>query len=153
MASGEKNFVKRVMDNLKKEGMVFQRHEDLYSVGVPDISYSHPEVPGSGWIEAKSVKEWPKRSTTTLKMKHFTPQQSAWIYRHGSVNKRTWLLLEVERDVFLVPWYQVLPIRKGEWTRADFFHKVHECWAGKLDYSALYWALTRRCDASKTRYH
>jgi hypothetical protein len=141
MPTGEKNFVKRVMDNLKKRGMKFQRHEDIYSTGIPDMSYDHPECTGSGWLEAKSVKEWPKRSTTTLKISHFTAQQSSWLLSHGAVNKRTFLLMEVGRSVFLVPWFDCLAIRKGEWTQHDFFTKVDYFWSGKIDYENLYWAL------------
>ena len=145
MATGEKNFVKRVMDNLKKRGMVFQRHEDLYSVGIPDMSYEHPDCMGSGWIEAKSVKAWPKRASTTIKMKHYTPQQVAWAMKHGLMNQRTWLLLEVDTFVFLIAYNQCRRVQQGLCTRYDLTQISSDYWGGRIDYDELYLHLGGPC--------
>jgi hypothetical protein len=123
------------MKNLRQRGVLIQRHEDMYSVGIPDMSYDIPGAEGSGWIEIKRVKEWPKRDATTLKIQHYTPAQKAWIYQHGCVNNRTFLFVQVEKDHFIFD--HIWALKVGNLTQAQMFQAATESWQGTINYDIL----------------
>ena len=72
----------------------------LANVGFPDwyITFPHCKI----LVEAKHIKEWPKRSRTGIKFKRFEPHQRAFIYKHGKFgNGGVFILVQVEDDILL----------------------------------------------------
>lgn len=55
----------------------WQRIEDAFSVGVPDINVCVPGI-GDVWIEAKNVVDIPKRPTTPVRP-GLRPEQVVWL--------------------------------------------------------------------------
>lgn len=98
-------------------------HEDLVTVGIPDVSYGACNI--SGWIELKSMDAWPKRATTKVKIKHFTPEQKRWMLKRGIASGYVWLLLRVDQEWLLLDYvsaqwvgdYTVEQLREeAQWT-------------------------------------
>ncbi len=88
------------------------RHEDLLNSGTPDVSFGCAGV--QGWIELKYIPEWPKHLGTIVAVKHFTPQQKAWLMRRGNMGGRCWFLLKVgQTEWLLYDHYSLLDIGKG----------------------------------------
>lgn len=70
------------------------RVENPIHPGTPDVNLADGR-----WIELKSVDSWPVRSSTLLRIGHFTPQQRVWLYRRWKfAPDSTYLLLEVRAD-------------------------------------------------------
>lgn len=64
--------------------------EDSINSGIPDVVAQL--APGrTRWIEVKHIKAWPKRVTTGVRLKHFSPAQIGFLMSwHGA-----WVLLGV----------------------------------------------------------
>jgi hypothetical protein len=121
-----------------------QRHEDRYSLGVPDVSYSALQV--NGWIELKECHEWPVRSETVLRIKHYTEDQRGWLFRHGERGGYCWLLLQVGKDYLLFNHLQAQGVG-ATYTRQDCFEKCTASWQGELPLLKLLEILTRKYHA------
>ncbi len=63
------------------------------SPGIPDVAYSFQDQ--HGWIENKSIQDWPMLKETEVKIKTFTPVQRYWLYKRGNIAGNCWLLLWV----------------------------------------------------------
>lgn len=103
-----------------------QRHEDEYSPDVPDVSYA---LRGrDGWIELKTIAEWPKRGTTAVNLDRLRPGQVNWLEsrgRHG--NGRCWLLLAVGTNMgsatwVLIPYHRIREVYDRTMTAEDLLH-------------------------------
>lgn len=70
----------------------FQRHEDMYSVGIPDLSYGVKGV--NGWIELKAYTEWP-----TGKLPHYTAKQANWLTQRGAHGGSCFILIRFGDDI------------------------------------------------------
>ena len=66
-----------------------QRHEDRYTKGIPDVSYSMSRV--NGWIELKSVTIEPEK---IVQVPHFTNDQRQWLKRHGRRGGNCYVFIE-----------------------------------------------------------
>lgn len=121
-----------VRNNMKKY-WIPQRIENLAEAGIPDVYYTMKLDGSGGWIELKHVPSWPKRETTALKIKHFTKEQMAWIRKHGRAGARVFVLLQVERDYFLLKWDEALNI--GKWKKSEYL-KISKFrrWKNRIDY-------------------
>lgn len=76
------------------------RHEDTVTIGVPDISFG---INGkNGWIEMKSLPDWPKTSRP-LKLHDLTIHQVKWIEKRLEFGGDCWILISVGRDFVLIP--------------------------------------------------
>jgi hypothetical protein len=79
-----------------------QRHEDRYTKGIPDVSYSMSRV--NGWIELKSITVDLK---SIIKIPHFTNDQRQWLKRHGRRGGNCYLFIEANhktnRTYILIP--------------------------------------------------
>lgn len=64
--------------------------------GTPDVNYIE------GWIELKWVEKWPARSSTPVRLPHFTPQQKLHLRRRWHLGGNAYLLLQVDQDWFLL---------------------------------------------------
>lgn len=67
------------------------RVENPIHPGTPDVNLCDGR-----WIELKCIEDWPPRSTSTVPIRHYTPQQRVWLYRRWKFAPgTTFLLLEV----------------------------------------------------------
>lgn len=80
-----------------------QRHEDKYSTGIPDISYSTNH---HGWIELKYLKSKPSGHDTVMRIKHYTAQQRNWLKKHGRKGGKCFILLQVDKCYMIFTWDQ-----------------------------------------------
>lgn len=93
---------------LKSMGADYQRHEDILSPGIPDISYALDGV--DGWIELKYRAAWPKRA----KLKLLDPAQAIWHMQRGQAgNGNVYTLAQIGREHYLVPSDYAKGIEKG----------------------------------------
>ena len=77
------------------EGLDPIRIEAETPLGVPDVNYK------DGWVELKYVKEWPKRESTPLRLRHFTPEQRSFLSQREKSGGHAFLLLGVGEQVLL----------------------------------------------------
>lgn len=70
--------------------------ENGVGVGTPDVSFA------GGWLELKSLREWPKKPDTPLRIPHYTQQQRIWIYKHHEAGGLVMVLLKVADDWVLL---------------------------------------------------
>ena len=68
------------------------RHEDRLNLGVPDVSYTIKNT--NGWIEMKQIEKWPAKSTTPIKIKHFTAQQRQFLRTRANCFLLLWVRSE-----------------------------------------------------------
>jgi len=67
------------------------RVENPIHPGTPDVNLCDGR-----WIELKCITSWPARPTSTVPIRHYTPQQRVWLYRRWKCAPgSTFLLLEV----------------------------------------------------------
>jgi hypothetical protein len=67
------------------------RVENPIHPGTPDVNLCN-----GCWIELKCIANWPTRATSTVPIRHYTPQQRVWLYRRWKYAPgSTFLLLEV----------------------------------------------------------
>lgn len=74
-----------------------QRHEDKYSVGIPDLSYGVNGV--NGWIELKACDKWP-----TGGLPLFTNKQSNWLTDRGKTGGHCFILVRISSVILIFPW-------------------------------------------------
>lgn len=138
---------KTVQKNMGDKWKV-QRVENMVGPGTPDVYYTL--ISGDmGWLELKHEKEWPKRATTALKVDHFTPQQRGWLRRHGGFGAKVFVLIQVDKQYFLLDWEEAQNIggkhwdpkySKRPWTKEDYEELTYK-WERRINYSELYFAL------------
>lgn len=129
-----------VRDGLHKCGVLTAHHEDMLNVGVPDLSYSHAGV--HGWIELKWAAEWPARSTTPLRLPHYTKEQRHWLLSRGRAGGRCWLLLRVGREHLLFDHERAQHVGEMERCLVEACAKYHEA-LGRVDFELLTRILTK----------
>jgi hypothetical protein len=66
-----------------------RRCENVVDPGTPDIHYI------GGWIEDKSIAEWPKRPATVVAVDHYVPGQRGWHVRRRAAGGRVHVAFEV----------------------------------------------------------
>jgi hypothetical protein len=70
------------------------RVENPIHPGTPDVNLADGR-----WIELKCIAEWPVRATSSVQIRHYTPQQRVWLYRRWRYAPgSTLLLLEVRTE-------------------------------------------------------
>jgi hypothetical protein len=93
-----------------------KRIEDLIEKGTPDVVYCLSwlnEPAKMGWIELKKLRAWPGRSTTIVKLPHFTFDQVAFLESWGRKGAATFLLAQVGSDFLLFRWDVVREVQTG----------------------------------------
>lgn len=118
-----------------------QRVENPAGPGTPDVYYTM--LTGTmGWVELKHVDKWPVRASTALNINHFTPQQRAWLRRHGKAGCQCHVLLQVDTDYFLLDWEEAQNIggpywsenySERPWIKEDYFSLSCK-WSRCIDY-------------------
>ena len=70
------------------------RVENPIHPGTPDVNLCD-----GSWVELKTIKAWPSKATSIVKLSWYTPQQRVWLYRRWKYAPgTTHLLLEVRVD-------------------------------------------------------
>lgn len=111
-----------------------ERVENPASPGTLDVYYTMNSGI-MGWVELKHVHTWPKRDSTIIRVKHFSPQQKSFLRRHGRVGGNVKVLIQIEKDYFLFPWKSALRI--GEMVKEEFFENCQAHWKNRIDYNQL----------------
>lgn len=96
----EKSSVMTVRKHMTQAGAHFQRIEDAYQPGVPDVNMCLPGH-GDAWIEFKQMDEedLPKRATTPVKI-GLKPEQALWLRTRKNAGGRAVVCAKVHRT-----WY------------------------------------------------
>ena len=138
--SGEKTLWRYVQRNLKNRWDA-QRHEDSISRGIPDVSYA---IEGAdGWIELKSLDQWPVRPGTPVHIR-ITPEQVAWLETRGDAGGgRCFVLLRVGREHLLVRWCRCRSLLRDTITQAEIRATAEVSWEVGIDWDKLLWHLMR----------
>lgn len=79
------------------------RIENKVEKGTPDVNgcFNHNGKGVDVWIELKSLREWPVRATTCIRLPHFTKEQKQWLLDRAEAGGRAFLFVRVEREYFL----------------------------------------------------
>ncbi len=109
-----------------------QRHEDRFTPGIPDVSYS---ITRHGWIELKYLPTKPKKSSSILKIDHYTQDQRNWAIRHGRRAGLCFMLLQVNKTYMLFDWTKATLIGSTDFET----HKrlALGVWESKIDWRHL----------------
>lgn len=113
------------------------RHEET-TPGIPDVSYALNRT-GAGWIELKTLPDWPKKSKTAVAIKHLTPFQRRWMHERGQRGVPCWLFLRVDKEYLLFSW-SVLPLI-GKTTRDELYTMSVARWKNRVDWDEFERAL------------
>lgn len=104
---------------------MLERVENRVKKDTPDLylATKHGQAlrprPLQGWVELKVLDAWPKRATTAVRLAHWTTGQRYWALRHRAMGGCTWLLVQVEKTVYVFDAAEVA----GEidtWTRDEW---------------------------------
>ena len=90
-------------------------------LGIPDKTYSTKQGV-RGWIEAKFADSWPRRPSTPLRLPHYTAEQKAFLLLEGEFCGYCWLMVRVDRDIFLFDHYAAQDV--GNLCRADMIERA-----------------------------
>lgn len=105
-----------------------QRHEDVLAQGLPDVSFGC--AGRNGWIELKYIEAWPKKEDTIVRIKHFTPQQKAWLLRRQKMGGCCWLLLRVGATNDWLIFHPLKARFVGDMTEQEMFNAAAFIWSG-----------------------
>ena len=100
--SNERTMWAQLRPLLKRSELIFQRIEShSTNAGIPDLVFADGKK--VGFIELKFLKDWPKRETTPVRIRTFTPYQRSFLTKWSKFGSGTcFLLLRVGKKEFLV---------------------------------------------------
>lgn len=101
-----------------------QRHEDVYSSGIPDVSYGIRNI--NGWIELKYDAAFPVAYKTKLRK-----EQKPWLIARGLAAGNCYVLHQLGDLYMLIPYQNILEI-DGK-NQEDAFSLCEHVFYGKLD--------------------
>lgn len=82
-----------------------------------------------GWVEMKVLPDWPKRTTTAVRLDHWTSGQRYWSQRHRACGGRVALLVEIgATGEILVFRAADVATQIDTWTRQEWNWRA--VWAG-----------------------
>jgi hypothetical protein len=84
--------------------VAYQRIENTVLSGTPDFAYTIDGV--NGWIEFKVAHE-PKKESTPVKLRHWSPVQRAWM-TNRSESKTVFLVVRVGEYDFLLDYNEMI---------------------------------------------
>jgi hypothetical protein len=89
-----------------------QSHEDMYSEGIADLSFSARGV--NGWIELKQIAKFPDNAEVKIKPVKYTAEQVNWINRKQRFGGHSFVFVKVgNEDYFLFPACRARMVAKG----------------------------------------
>lgn len=82
-----------------------------------------------GWIEMKVLPDWPKRTTTGVRLDHWTSGQRYWSQRHRACGGRIVLLVEIAATGEILVFQAADAATKIDtWTRGEWLQRA--AWHG-----------------------
>jgi len=115
--------------------------ENLVMPGTPDVEYI------GGWIELKSLADWPARAQTPVAIRHFDIMQRIWLDRRCKRGGAAWLLLRVKRSWLLLDGSTAAAI-VGKATRQELIDRAVRYWPATPSDQDLLDAFRKTADAS-----
>jgi hypothetical protein len=114
--------------------IIYARHEDKVSLGVPDLSYA---AHGSGgWVELKRIRA-PLRPGSRLKVRHLTEQQKGFLALRGRFGQGAFVLVHVdEKDgtsAFYLWGHWQLDLLTDGLRYSDWRTRALGVWTGRPD--------------------
>lgn len=94
---------RQAIQKLKPYGVIHPIEVKITS-GVPDYAYALRcrNRTTDGWLEAKFLKEWPRKPATPVRLPSLKLRQVLWHERHHAVGGRVATLLQVGRSTYLL---------------------------------------------------
>jgi hypothetical protein len=126
--SAEKTMRKRVVAILRP--LHACSIENGVGAGTPDVNYAR------GWLELKSLADWPVGDETIFRVEHFTPQQRLWLRKRWLAGDVVHVLLKVADDWLLIDGW-LAAVHLGNTTRSDLITVSERVWEGGLDEAEL----------------
>lgn len=126
--SSEKDMRKRIVRVLRELDAV--SIENGAGVGTPDVNFV------GGWLELKSVDDWPARKDTSLRIEHFTAQQRVWLAKRRRAGGAAFVLLKVENDWLLFDGMDAALVL-GKRSQSELWDIAVASWPGGLDEEEL----------------
>lgn len=127
--SSERDMRKRVVRALKPLDAVSV--ENGCGNGTPDVNFA------DGWLELKSLPDWPTRPDTPVRLDHFTPGQRAWMLRRSLHGGRVYLLVKIADDWLLYRGCYLAARLIGNASRENMLEWACAKWLGGLDEGGL----------------
>jgi hypothetical protein len=128
-----------------KQGMMGKWHvtriESSAGNGVPDVSFGLKDK--QGWVELKYIPEWPKRSTTKVKLP-LRPEQKHWINARGSLSGHVWVLCRIQDDFYLLDHLAANLLVAGS-TKEYWDEYCTAHWVKRIDFDEFYGVLYNGC--------
>ena len=94
-----------------------ERVENRVKRDTPDIFVATPAW--AGWIESKVLPAFPKRSTTAVRLDHWTTGQRCFMQRLAPTAAKGWLVCRVADEVFVFNGAE-LATSGQDWTELDW---------------------------------
>lgn len=107
----------RLRPVLPRRGVHGARVENAVGTGTPDV-WLRTEAFGA-WLELKYSKAWPKRSTTLVRLRHFSTDQRRWLVREGAAGGHAGVLWQIDNEYLLFGWWHAPQL--GQCTRAELY--------------------------------
>lgn len=134
MRKRRENSLKKYLIRLMGTTWHAQSHEDMYSEGVPDLSFGLHGT--NGWIELKQIPKYPSSPESDMKPSEFTSQQVNWITKRGKKAGFCFVLIKVANDYYIFDWRAAKQIRNGatpEWYKTRCLGR----WQNSIDKEML----------------
>ena len=120
----ESHLNKHFASILKNHAKMQRVEPSLENIAFPDWFITLPNV--KILIEAKYIRNWPKRPQTGIKFKRYTPEQKSFITKHGRFGRGgVFILLQVEDDIMIFTWhyaYKIVGMTKKQCLGSCGFH-------------------------------
>jgi len=109
--------------------------ESPIKAGTPDVNFCE------GWVELKTLKAWPVRPDTIVRLPHYTLHQRRWLRDRWRVGSSAWLLLSVRREWLLFTG-QDAHDKAGKVTKEELINMAYQYWPNGLNDAELRRTLT-----------
>ena len=126
--SSEKDMRKRVVKILRP--LHACSVENGVGAGTPDVNYT------GGWLELKSLAEWPASDETIFHVDHFTPQQRLWLRKRWLTGGNVHALVKVADDWLLIDGWMAA-VHLDRVPRPILLTVSERVWEGGLDEEEL----------------
>lgn len=115
MAKPETALWTKLQPYFMEMGLDAHRVENVSRSGMPDVNYV------LGWIELKHLAAMPVRPKTPVRVKTLVdrPEQATWLHRRWVKGGLCWLLVRVDRQLFMFSGWEAHDVRRGL-TQAEF---------------------------------
>lgn len=88
------------------------RVENKILQGMPDVYFSVSSGL-TGWMELKVINQFPKGDHHVVRIPHYTPFQANWHWTHRDFGTKSWIVIQVEEEVFFFAARMALALFEG----------------------------------------